>query len=181
MKTRQLVEFEQHELYTWQKKVLAFCAEKDLHTIHFVFVPKGNVGKSVFCEWLEYHDHAYELPPMNSMRDMMQCWMGAPESKTYLINMPRALKKDKLGQMYSGIECIKNGVCYDKRYAFKKNRLVRPNIIVFANMYPDFSCISVDRWNLYQIDEDYDLFPVTIEDAIKQKRGQKRPHSEDKA
>ena len=30
------------------------------------------------------------------------------------------LKKDKLADLYSGIEVIKNGVCYDKRYHAKK-------------------------------------------------------------
>ena len=65
--------------------------------------------------------------------------------------MPRGMKKDRLGDFYAGIEVIKNGVAYDKRYAAKKIRFDRPRIIVFTNMMPNLDLMSKDRWALWEI------------------------------
>lgn len=65
--------------------------------------------------------------------------------------MPRGMKKDKLGEFYAGIEIIKNGVAYDKRYTAKKIRFDRPNIFVFTNMLPVFELLSKDRWCILEV------------------------------
>ena len=69
---------------------------EDDRTIHLVYDPIGNAGKSIFCEWLEYHGHAYEIPPFRAMEDIMQCVMSIKTQKAFIIDMPRAMKKDKL-------------------------------------------------------------------------------------
>lgn len=125
-----------------------------------IFDAVGNNGKSIFCEWLEYNDLAFEVPPFRLMEDLMQCCMCVPKQKAYLIDMPRAMKKDKLGEFYSGIESLKNGTMYDKRFKFKKRRIDRPQIFVFTNVLPDFELMSKDRWQVYQI-EDRDLVNIT--------------------
>jgi hypothetical protein len=71
--------------------------------------------------------------------------------------MPRGMKKDKLGDFYSGIEVIKNGVAYDKRYTAKKIRFGRPNIFVFTNTLPELSLMSKDRWKIWTINDDNEL------------------------
>jgi hypothetical protein len=65
--------------------------------------------------------------------------------------MPRGMKKDKLGDFYSGIEVIKNGVAYDKRYTAKKIRFNRPRIFVFTNTLPELNLMSKDRWVIWTI------------------------------
>ena len=69
--------------------------------------------------------------------------------------MPRGMKKDRLGDFYSGIEVIKNGASYDKRYAPDKKRFNRPRIFVFTNTLPVFELMSKDRWEIWTIQEDY--------------------------
>lgn len=90
---------------------------------------------------------------MNDMQDIMQCCMGIPGQKCYIIDMPRALKKEKLAGFFSGLEALKNGVMYDKRHSFKKRRIDRPQIVVFTNSYPDTSLLSPDRWVIYTMRE----------------------------
>ena len=65
--------------------------------------------------------------------------------------MPRGMKKDKLGDFYAGIEVIKNGVAYDKRYTAKKTRFDRPRIFVFTNTLPVFELLSKDRWQVWEV------------------------------
>ena len=133
----------------WMRELIDMIKDFDLRHIHVVVDKEGNSGKSLFAEYCEYHKIAYELPPMNSMEDMMQCVMGTTPKKCYFIDMPRAMKKDKLAGFYAGIEALKNGVAYDKRYAFKKRRFDRPNIVVFTNDVPDKTLLSPDRWVVY--------------------------------
>ena len=145
--------------YPYQTKLKDYLEdEREMRIIWVVICHEGHTGKSLFAEYLEYQKLAYEMPPFSLCEDMMQCAMSIKEQKAYLIDMPRAMKKDKLAQFYAGIECLKDGKCYDKRYAFKKRRMNRPKIIVFTNHCPDLKLLSADRWKLWQI-QDHDLLP----------------------
>ena len=59
--------------------------------------------------------------------------------------MPRAMPKWHLAEFYAGLESIKNGCAYDKRYSFKKQRFNRPQILVFSNQMPYFKMLTQDR------------------------------------
>lgn len=156
--TRQLSTFMAHigpdgaNMYPWQKDLLSLVQKVDDRLITcIVDDSSGNNGKSVFSEYLEYKGYGYEIPPMSCMEDIMQACMGLRAQKCYLIDMPRAMKKEKLAGFYSGLEALKNGVMYDKRYAFKKRRIDRPQIVVFTNHYPERTLLSPDRWAIYRL------------------------------
>lgn len=155
--TRQLKAFMELEKYAWQKKVAELVCVPDDRRIHLVYDTNGNCGKSIFAEYLEYNMLACELPPLRAFEDLMQFAAGLPDQKAYLIDMPRALKKDKLSEFYSGIECLKNGILWDKRYTAQKRRQDRPNVFVFANELPAFEFLSPDRWTIMEMTEDKDL------------------------
>jgi hypothetical protein len=155
--TRQLAQFHTQEKYPWQTTVDKWCDELDDRAIKLVYDQIGNNGKSIFAEYLEYHGKAFEMPPFRLMEDIMACAMGIKPQKVYLIDMPRGMKKDKLGEFYSGLESLKNGVCYDKRYAFRKRRFDRPQIIVFTNTLPEMSFMSADRWSIWEMDQNKTL------------------------
>lgn len=142
------------ELYPYQKSIVEYLKEWEDRKILCIIQPSGDVGKSGFCEYLEYRDLAYEIPPMNDMQDIMQCVMGLPTKWTaFTIDMPKAMKKDRLAPFFAGLESLKNGVAYDKRYSFKKRRMDRPHIIVFTNSMPDTDLLSVDRWDFRKIED----------------------------
>ena len=155
--TRQLKAFMSQDMYPWQQKVSELVREVDDRSIKIVHDTVGNTGKSILSEFLEYKGWAWEMPPFRQMEDIMQCAMCIPGQPGYLVDMPRGMKKDKLGEFYAGLECLKNGLMYDKRYAFKKRRIDRPQIIVFTNALPEFSLMSRDRWQVYEIGPDKDL------------------------
>lgn len=159
--TRQLKTFLKNELRPWQKAIMDMILVPDDRKIIFVYDFIGNTGKSIFAEFLEYKGVACELPPLRAFEDLMQFAAGLADQTCYLIDMPRALKKDKLSEFYSGIECLKNGILWDKRYSAQKRRQDRPNIVVFANELPAFEFMSKDRWNVYEMAEHFDLNDVS--------------------
>jgi len=164
--TRQLRTFMSHDettgKYPWQEMVVDWTQQVDDRSIKVILDTWGNNGKSVFAEWLEYQGWAFEIPAgMRTMEDIMQFCFSFKSQSVYLIDMPRGMKKDKLGEFYAGLECLKNGVVYDKRYAGKKRRMDRPQVIVFTNHCPALELMTKDRWEIWRMGQDRTLVDVT--------------------
>jgi hypothetical protein len=165
--TRQLKAFMEKPFYQWQSETEALIGEEDDRKIRLYFDIIGNIGKSIFCEYLEYKGLATEIPPFTKLEDIMNCVQVAKNRKAFVIDMPRSIPKNNLEEFYAGIETIKNGVCYDKRYNFKKTRFNRPQVLVFTNQMPHFNFLSKDRWVIYTILRDYSMKRLSIPEAIK--------------
>lgn len=153
--TKQMKIFNSFELRPYQSQLKEMAQHFDMRKIDLIFDPNGNIGKSLFSEYLEYCGLAEEIPPFRLMDDIFQWVCTRPIKPCYIVDMPRGMKKDKLGDFYSGIEIIKNGVAYDKRYNAKKIRFDRPRVFVCTNTLPEFSLMSKDRWNVWVIDEEF--------------------------
>lgn len=117
-----------------------------------IYCPDGNIGKSTLVGWIRAYKLGRALPPVNDYKDMLRIVCDLPVSKAYIIDMPRALKKDKLWGFYSAIETIKDGYAYDDRYHFKEKIFDCPNIWIFSNIKPDFKLLSKDRWKIYNVE-----------------------------
>ena len=152
--TRQLRKFMDHDFYPWQKTAYDLVQEEDDRWIHLIYDQVGNVGKSILLEFMEYQGVAFEMPPMRHLEDIMEFAHSFPPQKAYIIDMPRGMKKDKLADFYAGLESIKNGVTYDKRYVGKKRRMDRPQVMVFTNTLPVFELMSMDRWRIHVMQPD---------------------------
>ena len=137
------------KLYEWQNTVINKLNVWDTRTINMIYCPNGNIGKSTLIGYIRAHKLGRALPPVNDYRDMLRMVCDLPISKNYFVDMPRALKKDKLGGFYSAIETIKDGYAYDDRYTFKEKIFDCPNIWIFSNMLPDFELLSKDRWKIW--------------------------------
>ena len=153
-------------LYPWQKKLMEMSSKFCLRSIDLIYDPNGNCGKSLFSEYMEYNNLAEEVPPYRMMDDIFQWVQGRPVKPCYIFDMPRGLKKDNLGDFYSGIEVIKNGVAYDKRNYPKKKRFDRPRIYVFTNTLPNFDLMSKDRWVVWSINKRKELIKYNFKANI---------------
>jgi len=162
VQTVQLKEFLKFEMYEWQRQIFDMSTVYNGRKIDLVYDPNGNIGKSILSEYLEYMNLAEEIPPFRLMDDIFQWVASRPIKKAYLVDMPRGMKKDKLGDFYSGLEVIKNGVAYDKRYKAQKIRFDRPRVFVFTNTLPQFKLMSRDRWNVWEINQELGLQPYTV-------------------
>jgi len=154
--TKQLREFLDYDPYEWQLQARELGTNYDNRKITFIYDPVGKNGKSIFCEWMEFSRIADEIAMCNSFEDISAyvCSRRSQgfEPNCYLVDMPRGLKKEKLAQFYAGIECIKDGKCFDKRHSAKKIRFDRPQILIFTNRKPDeIDSLSKDRWQIKQL------------------------------
>ena len=148
------------KLYPWQQTIVDKLEVWDTRTINVVIDQKGMIGKSILVGYIRAHKLGRCLPPVNDYKDMMRMVCDIPTSRAYVIDTPRALKKDKLYGFYSAIESIKNGFAYDDRYSYKEKIFDSPNIWVFTNSYPEKELLSPDRWKIWQVqDNNLTLFP----------------------
>lgn len=165
---RQIREIKQ--LYPWQEQVIADAeADRfDTRSINVIVDTSGNHGKSILKTWIEVKGIGCALPYANDYRDLMRAVMDRPTRRLYIVDMPRAIKKEQLFQFYSGIEDIKNGVAWDDRYHFRQKFFDCPNIWVFTNTIPDFSLLSRDRWILWHFGPSNELIKTdySITDEI---------------
>ncbi|AXQ66345.1 MAG: replication associated protein [Cressdnaviricota sp.] len=153
--TTQLKNFLQKDPYPWQVSAISLVKGYDERHIHYIYDPHYNSGKSIFCEWIEYQGLGEEIPGIFTLaEDIMQFAMSMERSPCYLFDMPAAMKKEKMHQLYAGLEMLKNGFLYDKRYFGKKRRINRPQLICFANNLPIAGLIAPDRWQVHYITPD---------------------------
>lgn len=143
----------QDTLWQWQRHIKDDVGVWNTRTINMIYDPNGNIGKSTFCTLMAAQGLARQLPPVNDYKDLLGIVCDLPTSNMYLIDMPRSIKKDKLGGFYAGIESIKSGFAFDMRYHYKEKFFDSPNIWVFSNILPDFELLSADRWKIWQVDQ----------------------------
>ena len=151
------------ELRKWQISICEKLKIWDTRHIDLLYDPKGCIGKSILVGWIRAYKLGRALPPVNDYKDMMRLVCDLPTSQSYIIDMPRALKKDKLCGFYAAIESIKDGYAYDDRYTFTEKIFDCPNIWVTANTLPDFNFLSKDRWRVWNIDDEGDLIPYVTD------------------
>jgi len=149
-------------LHPWQNKIVEMSKIWDTRTVHCIIDHVGNSGKSTLGTFMLCNKLAQIIYTTNDYKDILRMVCDMPTSNCYIIDMPRAIKKDKLCNFYSAIETIKNGQAYDDRYKFKQKIFDCPNIFVFTNKYPDMAFLSTDRWKFWSIDENLDLIPLDI-------------------
>ena len=165
--TRQLQDFMSRELYQWQRVVEMLVKEIDDRRIILLHDAVGNIGKSIFTEYLEYKGLAIEIPPFMTLQDLMAAVEAARDKKAFVIDMPRSMPQHLMAEFFAGIESIKNGLSYDKRYHMKKSRFDRPQVLVFTNVMPFFGHLTADRWHIYSMRRDMTMVRMNIPEAIK--------------
>lgn len=155
------------ELYPWQQQVVDDAKTWDTRHINIIVDTTGNNGKSILKTYIGCHGIGRAIPFTNDYRDMMRMVMDTETKSLYIIDIPRALRKDQLFQFFSGIESLKDGYAYDDRYSFKEKYFDCPNIWVFMNTKPETEYLSKDRWVFWEIKEQKllkmaDQDPVTL-------------------
>ena len=157
-------------LMEWQKEVIRISKVWDTRTVNYLYDPIGGTGKSIIGTYMGVHKLAVKIPFANDYKDVMRMVMDRPKRGCYLIDMPRAIRKEKLFQLFSAIESIKNGYAYDDRYSFKEEYFDCPCVWIFSNKLPDQSLLTRDRWKFWQIQAgqlvDYDPDPPEVNEEI---------------
>lgn len=141
----------------------------DDRAVHLVYCPEGNKGKSTLCSLIHLYNKGRLVPPFNNMRDIMTYLCDIYYEKEHTagilcFDLPRAMPKSNLKELYSGIEMLKTGFLYDNRYRTREWWIDTPTIWVFTNSMPCLSMFSVDRWNIYEI-QNNELIKMNIQNV----------------
>lgn len=151
-RTVEQVEYmEKHGLRPWQQSTVDLVKPYDRRHIEVIFDVDGNIGKSYFTLYMMCKFKAKILPPMKEYRDILRAAYCVGPQDVYMFDMPRALPKSKLDEMYAAIETLKSGYCYEDRNHFRDLMMPHPNILIFTNKIPDLSLLSRDRWRIWTI------------------------------
>lgn len=174
--TRQIREFLEKERYPCWIELEEKIEQWDDRKI-ICISDNGLSGKSLFVEYMGFIGKARRVPPRRNAQDILRCAHGMPDARCYIIDMPRAMKKDNLSDFYTGIETLKDGWVYDDRYAWKSRYIMpgRPNIVVFGNSEPDRTLLTRDMWDCYTINNEFEL--VKVEDTLEVVADSWRPAS----
>ncbi len=149
---RQIRDLTEDKLYHFQKQILDSRLIFDTRHINLIVETKGNVGKTTLKTYAGVHKLGRSIPFTNDYKDIMRIVMDTPKMPLYIIDVPRALRKDQLYQFFSGIETLKDGYAFDDRYSFKEEYFDCPQIWIFMNKIPELELLSNDRWRLWTID-----------------------------
>ena len=139
-------------LFPFQKTIMNSCSIYEPRIINILINVNGNEGKSIICQYLDVHELAVMVPSINDYKDMIQYCMCRRKTPAYLIDLPRAMKKEKLGSFYSAIETLKSGFLFDLRYKGHVKHIDRPVVWVFTNTMPDINNLSLDMWRFWKIE-----------------------------
>lgn len=143
------------ELRPWQKELLTLMTTEHDREIYVIYDTTGNIGKTIFTRWMMCNNIAEILPCVNDCKDIMRLAYDIGPKGCYMFDMPRAMNKDRLFQLYSAIETLKGGFCYDDRYKYNRRLFDPPNICIFTNKEPDREMLSRDRWNVFIVENNH--------------------------
>ena len=148
------------EWYPWQISLkLEMLETPDDRTINVLLTPKGNQGRSFLSMYALCSGLAMRLPNVQSSNDFLQMAYDVPESRCYMIDIPRAdgMAKTQLMGLVGGIEELKNGYVYDKRNRFHFRIQEPPHVWIFCNDIPPVTAASRDRWKFWRISKNREL------------------------
>lgn len=141
------------QLNEWQNIIVQSAETFDGRIIDVIIDTKGGIGKTTLKTYIGVHKIGKAIPFCNDYKDMLRMVMCMPKQKLYIVDMPRAISKERLNQFWSAVETIKDGYAYDDRYQFKDAYFDAPRIWVFMNEIPDTAMLSKDRWRFWKVTE----------------------------
>lgn len=150
-------------LRPFQSQILKSAEEFDDRIINLIYDATGCKGKSTVSALAELLGKGIDLPPVNDADQLIQSCCNICEGRKIrdpspiFVDLPRAMNKDRLNGIYTAIEQIKKGKLYDLRYKYKVWWIDSPQIWVFTNIEPDLKMLSLDRWRIWEIDDNNEL------------------------
>lgn len=137
------------ELNAWQQQIIELIkTTPDHRTIHWYYDLIGNTGKTSLCKYicLNFPDSIYVNGAAKDMKFCISKMKVKP--KIILIDYARDQESHISWQ---GIEEIKNGIFFNTKYESSMVIMNCPHVICFANFRPQTIKLSLDRWNIVNI------------------------------
>jgi hypothetical protein len=132
-----------------------WCTEEGDLPIKLVYDPNAiidSVRVTAFVACLKRSELAVALPCSCDTQTIMQSAFHAELSNAYAIIMPQCKDWDGgAAGFYGALESIKAGYLYVLDPAFRRRRIDRPQLTVFANTLPDYNLLSEENWDVWKM------------------------------
>ena len=144
-----------NQMFQWQKEVILIINQKPNDRIIFwYYEEEGRSGKSALVKFLCFKYKAITLTGRgidmkNAIVKYKQAHGNYPQ--IVLFDIPRSAE-DFIN--YPGLEEVKNGCFLSTKYECEMVIMNSPHILCFANFEPDYGALSMDRWDIRQINMD---------------------------
>lgn len=157
----------------WQATIMNMMkAPADDRTIIWIADMVGNNGKSKLMKWMKCKSTIdCTRVPMGSATQIKTSVIEKGPHDVYMVDLPRTVgKEERIQEIYSALEEVKNGWVESAMYGKAAELIMEPpHVIIFSNAFPTLSCMSLDRWKVYEV--------ITVDgEAILARRG--REHIE---
>lgn len=148
------IEYGSVEWKPWQAEVLKIIAGPvDRRKVHWFWEKTGNCGKSFLAKFIEWKYptvivNGKQGDVFNGIKSFLETKKKYPNP--ILIDIPRT---NENYVCYGTMEKIKDGLFYSGKYEGGVIRLLPCHLFVFANFPPDTSRMSLDRWDIHNLEE----------------------------
>lgn len=142
------------QLRPFQQDILDIAKSEPCdRTLYWFYEEQGNTGKTVLAEYLHiFHGAIITGGTSSDMRHAVSRWQEITGKNPIIIivNLARSDRFDISSA--KGIESIKDGLFFSGKYeSAMVHSFEKPHVFVFANVKPDITLFSLDRWQIYKI------------------------------
>jgi len=93
-------------LKPFQKKIIELSQKIDYRYIDVMVDSDGCSGKSWLSTYIGVHGIGRKIRPVNDYKDFMRIIYDTKKMPLYVFDLPRAMNKDRLCSLLSGIEIL---------------------------------------------------------------------------
>ena len=159
--------------YPWQAEMLEILRRPvDPRAIWWIHEPAGSTGKTTFLKHIcSCMQHLKPIVLSGRAGDMMYA-IADYERKNQslpgcvLVNLPRSFDASFLS--YPGLESIKDMLFFSGKYKGGMVNGSPPHMAIFANVPPDMTQLSRDRWRIRRIEN------LSLQDSAIEQNAQKK-------
>lgn len=141
------------DLLDWQKKAMQMLENQNDREILVIVDRKGARGKSTWAKHLEANKVVDVCPVYSDEYNDYTSYCMEYPAKGYLFDIPKAGSIKRRNAMWCGIEHIKDGLLFEKRYKPRKMWIEPPKIVITTNDEPPYELLSLDRWRVLDLDQ----------------------------
>lgn len=136
--------------YDWQRNVLDIVkAPVDPRKIYWIWEGNGCSGKSTLAKHLCMSYNALVVGGKGQdIKFAVANYLESKDLDILIYDVPRSVGNTV---SYSSIEEIKNGCMFSSKYESGMSIFNPPHILVFSNVEPDLTSLSLDRWVIIDI------------------------------
>lgn len=149
------------KLKNWQEhlKNMLTCEEPNDRNIIWICDQNGGAGKSMFTRVFRtsYPDNTIVLNSGGRISDISNIIRNeinkGLDLKYFMMDLPRTCEDNM--SIYHILENIKDGSITCTKYDGRFLMFRPPHVVIFANWKPKYTKMSLDRWKIYNIFDDY--------------------------